>query len=104
MTDRLGLSGHCFVAGLLLTLTLTACGGGGGGGSSTNPPSGNGGNINPPGNTGGNNNPPLPAQLTYSGTTTQATLDARTSPVIAGALLYELGRLVKRRSHARLRS
>jgi hypothetical protein len=91
MTDRLGLSGHCFVAGLFLTLTLTACGGGGGGGSSTNPPSGNGGNINPPGNTGGNNNPPLPAQLTYSGTTTQATLDARTSPVIAGALLYELG-------------
>jgi hypothetical protein len=97
MTDRFcRLNGGKWVAAAFLAATLTACGGGGGGGGGNPPPSGGGGTnppptTNPPGGTGGTNNTPLPAQITYTGVTTQAKLGARSSPVIAGALLYELG-------------
>ncbi|HEY0687228.1 MAG TPA: PKD domain-containing protein [Steroidobacter sp.] len=106
MTDRRGrVSGRSLVATVFLATMLAACGGGGGSGGdntnppagggggtpppTTNPPGGGGGTTNPPGGTGGNT--PLPDQITYSGVTTPATLDAQNSPVIAGALLYELG-------------
>ncbi len=61
------------------------------GGETTPPPSDGGGSTNPPGGSGGTNETPLPAQLTYSGITARARLDAQTSTVIAGAMLYELG-------------
>ena len=90
MTDRIGCSsGRNLVAALFLAATLTACGGGGGSStpSSDNPPSG-GGTTNPP---GGTTATPLPAQLTYSGAITQAKLDAQSSPVLARALISEIG-------------
>jgi len=53
---------------------------------STDPPSGGGGTPNPPDGSSGTNTTPLRAQITYSGVTTPATLDAQNSPVIGGAL------------------